>query len=41
MAKYAAQGVNVIRVWMPRWTLSLFNEPAELRDWRNRMDRAW
>lgn len=39
--RYAAEGVNVIRVWMPRWTIGLFYPPADLRDWRASMDRAW
>ncbi len=41
MERYAAEGVNLIRVWMPRWTLGLFYPPAELRDWRENLDRAW
>lgn len=39
--RYAAEGVNVIRIWMPRWTIGLFYPPAELRDWRENLDRAW
>ncbi|MCP3984508.1 MAG: DUF5060 domain-containing protein [bacterium] len=41
MDRYAAEGVNVIRIWMPRWAMSLFNDPADLRNWTERMDRAW
>lgn len=41
MDRYAEQGANVIRVWMPRWDTGLFYAPAQLEDWRERMDRAW
>lgn len=41
MDRYAEVGVNTIRVWMPRWDTGLFYPPAELRDWRENMDRAW
>jgi hypothetical protein len=39
--RYAAVGVNTIRVWMPRWDTGLFYAPGTLHDWSERMDRAW